>query len=69
MGIELIYLPTYSPDLNPKKLCFNKLETFLNGEFQELSRTNTKLAVMEAAGRITTEDKVGFYEGTSFLFV
>ena len=23
MGIELIYLPTYSPDLNPIELCFN----------------------------------------------
>ena len=23
MGIELIYLPTYSPDLNPIEFCFN----------------------------------------------
>ena len=45
MGIELIYLPTYSPDLNPIEFCFNKLKTVLNGEFQELAHTNTKLAV------------------------
>ena len=42
MGIELIYLPTYSPDLNPIEFCFNKLKTLLNGEFQELAHTNTK---------------------------
>ena len=69
MGIELIHLPTYSPDLNPIEFCFNKLKTLLNGEFQELAHTNTKLAVMEAVERITTEDMAGFYEGTSYLFV
>ncbi|XP_068707445.1 uncharacterized protein [Montipora foliosa] len=69
MGIELIYLPTYSPDLNPIEFCFNKVKTLLNGEFQELTHTNTKLAVMEAVERITTEDMAGFYEGTSYLFV
>ena len=30
MGIELIYLPTYSPDLNPIEFCFNKVKTLLN---------------------------------------
>ena len=60
MGIELTYLPTYSPDLNPIEFCFNKVKTLLNGEFQELMHTNTKLA---------TEDMAGFYEGTSYLFV
>ena len=69
MGIELIYLPTYSPDLNPIELCFNKVKALLNGEFRELTHTNTKLAVMEAVERITTEDMAGFYEGTSYLFV
>ncbi|XP_068704810.1 uncharacterized protein [Montipora foliosa] len=73
MGIELIYLPTYSPDLNPIEFCFNKVKTLLNhlgiGEFHELTHTNAKLAVMEAVERITTEDMAGFYEGTSYMFV
>ena len=38
-------------------------------KFQELTHTNTKLAVMEAVERITTEDMAGFFEGTSHLFV
>jgi len=45
MGIELIYLPTYSSDLNPIELSFNKVKTLLNGVFQSLTHTNTKLAV------------------------
>ena len=70
MGIKLIYLPTYSPDLNPIEFCFNKVKTLLNGEFQELTHTNTNLAVMEAVEGITTKDMAGFYEGTScYLFV
>ena len=67
--IELIYLPSYSPDLNPIELCFNKLKTLLNSEFQELVHTNAKLAVMEAVERITSQDMTGFYEGTAYLFV
>ena len=30
MGIELIYTPVYSPDLNPIGMCFNKINTALN---------------------------------------
>ena len=26
MGIELLYTPSYSPDLNPIELCFNKIK-------------------------------------------
>ena len=69
MRMELIYLPSYSPDLNPIELCFDKLKTLLNGEFQELVHTNTKLAVMEEGERITTQDMTGFYEGTAYLLV
>ena len=69
MGIELLYLPTYSPDLNQIELCFNKMKTLLNGEFQSLVHANTKLAVMEAVERITSQDMVGFCEATSYLFV
>lgn len=69
MGIELLYLPTYSPDLNPIEQCFNKVKTLLNEELQRLTYTNTNLAVMEAVERITNQDMAGFYKATSYLFV
>ena len=28
-GISLIFLPTYSPELNPCELCFGKLKRFI----------------------------------------
>jgi transposase len=69
MGIELLYTPSYSPDLNPIELCFNKVKTVLNGELRELVHSNTKLAIMEAVETINSQDMVGFYEATSYLFV
>ena len=69
MGIELLYTPTYSPDFNPIELCFNKIKTVLNGELQERVHSNSKVAIMEAVEKITTQDMVGFYEATSYLFV
>ncbi len=67
-GIELLYAPSYSPDLNPVELCFNKVEGALNGHLRDLVNANTNLAAMEAVESISAEDK-GFYEATSYLFV
>ena len=69
MGIELIFTPTYSPDLNPVELCFNKVKGLLNGDLQELVASNTNLATMEAVERISQQDMRNFFEATSYLFV
>ncbi|CAB4033420.1 Hypothetical predicted protein, partial [Paramuricea clavata] len=69
MGIQLLYTPSYCPDLNPIELCFNKVKTVLNGGLKDLVHTNLNLAVAEAVNTITTHDIVGFYEHTSYLFV
>ena len=44
MGIELIFMPAYSPDLNPVELCFNKVKGLLNCDFRDLVHLNTNLA-------------------------
>ena len=69
MGIELLYTPSYSPDLNLIELCFSKIKTVLNGCLKALVHTNLNLAVAEAVDTITAQDMVGFYEHTSYLFV
>ena len=68
-GIELLYTPSYSPDLNPVELCFNKVKGALNGHLRDLVNANTNLAAMEAVESISAEDMKGFYEATSYLFV
>lgn len=69
MGIELLYTPVYSPDLNPIESCFGKLKTVLNGELLPFVRENLKLSAIEALETITSKDMEGFYENTSYLFV
>ena len=44
MGIELLYTPAYSPDLNPVELCFNKVKTELNFSFQQLFHVSINMA-------------------------
>lgn len=68
MGIELLFTPTYSPDLNPIELCFNKIKTELNGRFSEDVHNNLKLALAEAIDRISSLDARRFYHTTSYLF-
>ena len=38
MGIELLYTPVYSPDLNPIESCFGKVKAVLNGNCSRLSK-------------------------------
>ena len=40
MGIEFLYTPVYSPDLNPADLCFNKFETQMNYHFPKVFKAN-----------------------------
>ena len=69
MGIELLYTPSYSPDLNPVELCFSKIKTVLNGELNELVHNNLYLAAAEAVDTIKANDMIGYFEATSYLFI
>jgi transposase len=58
-GCELVYLPPYSPDLNPIEQAFAKLKALLRR-----ARARTREALIEAMGRaldaITGRDASGF---------
>ena len=66
-GIELVFTPVYSPDLNPIEMCFNKVKTALNHDLLELVHSNLKLASACAVESITEMDMHGFYRHTSYL--
>jgi transposase len=59
-GCELLYLPPYSPDLNPIEEAFSKVKHIL----RKLSARG-KEALIEAIGRalgtVSTEDVRGFF--------
>ena len=53
MGIEVIYTPSYSLDLNPVEFCFSKVKGDLDGYLCYLVNSNTHLAAMNTVENIT----------------
>ena len=70
MGIDVVYLPTYSPELNPVELVFNKLKIMLKREeMQPVVRVNLHAAIYNALEEITEHDLLSFYRCTEYIFV
>jgi transposase len=68
IGVELLYTPTYSPDLNPIEECFSKIKHLVNedlvGRFQH---HNLKVSVMNAVTKISPQDMLGYYRHTGYF--
>jgi len=43
-GAKLIYLPPYSPDLNPIEKCWSKIKTYLKGKGKDTRRIRKSIA-------------------------
>ena len=60
-GCELLYLPPYSPDLNPIEEAFGKIKGFLRK-----AEARTRAALVEAMGRalsaVSGHDARGFFD-------
>ena len=64
-GAKLLYLPPYSPDLNPIEKCWSKIKTYLR---KAKSRTyeTLSLALKEALQRITAADIKGWFASCGY---
>jgi transposase len=64
-GCELVYLPAYSPDLNPIEEAFAKIEALMRK-----AEARTREALVEAMGRaldaVTASDARGFFEHSGY---
>jgi len=60
-GCELLYLPPYSPDLNPIEEAFSKIKGILR-KVEARSREALIEAIGRALGAITSRDTKGFFE-------
>jgi transposase len=58
---ELIYLPPYSPDLNPIEEAFSKIKRFLR-EMRARSRGALVEAISKALDAVSARDAEGFFE-------
>lgn len=67
-GVLLMYLPTYSPELNPVELAFNKLKTILRRyEYRDILRFNIHVGIYRALQEISASDTRGFYNHVEYL--
>lgn len=64
-GAQLIYLPPYSPDLNPIEKCWSKIKTFLR-KAKARTREALEKALTEALKLITIEDAQGWFESCGY---
>ncbi len=64
-NITYMFLPRYSPDLNPVEACFMKMKKLLKqGYYQNLLRDNfVAPAVLDTIAEISLSDIFGFYKG------
>ena len=60
-GRELVYLPPYSPDLNPIEEAFSKVKRLLR-ETEARTRKGLIEAMGAAISAVTAQDAHGFFE-------
>ena len=65
VGARVLYLPPYSPDLNPIEKCWSKIKTYLR---QAKARTREALeqALKEALLLVTKQDAEGWFESCGY---
>lgn len=64
-GAKLIYLPPYSPDLNPIEKCWSKIKTYLR-KAKARTRAELEKALQEALLLITKEDAQGWFKSCGY---
>lgn len=70
LGIEVIYLPTYSPELNPIELAFNKLKKIaIRDENRRAFTRNVHEGVYKCLEQLTVHDCVEYFKKVSYIAV
>ena len=69
IGVELVYMPAYSPEFNPVEYVFGKLRTLMKYQFVEETYRNLKESLYLAIGNISAGDMAGYYRVTGYLNV
>ena len=64
-GAKLIYLPPYSPDLNPIEKCWSKIKTFLR-RAKARTREELEKALREALLQVTEADAQGWLKSCGY---
>ncbi len=64
-GAKVIYLPPYSPDLNPIEKCWSKIKTYLRAA-KARTRQTLEQALKEALLLVTEKDAQGWFASSGY---
>lgn len=64
-GARVIYLPPYSPDLNPIEKCWSKIKTYLRAA-KARTREALEKALKEALLTISEKDAIGWFASCGY---
>ena len=68
--MEVVYLPTYSPEFNPIELAFNKMKTVPRQEnIRKSFNWNIHVGVYNCVEQITELDMRRFYRHTGYIAI
>ena len=59
-GVTIVYLPVYSPELNPCELVFNVVKRYIREHRDNYAKI--PIETMEALASITRAHNIGFYD-------
>lgn len=64
-GAQVIYLPPYSPDLNPIEKCWSKIKTYLRAA-KARTRAELEKALAEALLSVSSKDAIGWFRNCGY---
>jgi len=68
LGAEVLFLPAYSPDLNPIEKMWSKLKEFLRST-EARSRPSRIEAIASALETITAQDVINWFASCGYSFI
>ena len=70
-GIQYVFLPTYSPDLNPVELCFRHIKTLMKGDpYMRMAKdVSLDYAILRAVMSITPGDARCYFQACEYMNV
>ena len=67
-GIDVVYTPKYSPDMNPVEECFSKIKAVLRQpSFGTIVQANLSTAIYTATKTVSSGDMHSFFRHTGYL--
>ena len=67
-GIDVVFTPKYSPDMNPIEGCFSQIKSILRRpSYGNILHSNLHAAIYSATKMITSSDMHAYFRHTGFL--